>query len=229
LHGTLCNLGNLLSHTRRARQLVNHLDANERGVHVQHHETLRASIHAFPLQRHVKRRVHRNCQQRPLEVLTISRRRQAGHDLDGRQVPLGQSGDLLDVGTLGRQRRSNGVNVAGAKCARDGGDDVTRSLDASCLSCRIHGRDHGFEIQIHVQLLGGEQELLENVARSRQAHQQAQGELPLHDDLLDVVKGRALFRQNPGEGGGDAGAIRPRHGHQDAIDVALGCHPSSLA
>ena len=67
------------------------------------------------------------------------------------------------------------------------------------------------------ELLGREQQLLEHVARLGDADQQAQRQLPLDDDLLDVVQRRPLLRQDAGQGRGDAGAVGTGHGDEDAI------------
>ena len=45
--------------------------------------------------------------------------------------------------------------------------------------------------------LGREQQLLEHVARPRDADQQAERELPLHDDLLDVVRAALVSARMP--------------------------------
>ena len=157
--------------------------------------------------------------------LSRAGRQQRVH-LDRRQRRLRQAGDLLDVGPLRRQRRREGVQVPRAERGPDRGDHVA---PPGRPRPRPHAPDRRLaldrlEVELHLQLLGGEEQLLQHVAGVRQTHQQAQRELPLHHDLLDVVQDRALLGEDPGQRGGDAGAVRPGHGHR-----ARGCFESSFS
>jgi peptide-methionine (R)-S-oxide reductase len=98
----------------------------------------------------------------------------------------------------------------------DGGDDVAARFVQRRGGPRVAGR-HRLEVQVHAQLLRREQQLLQHVARLGHVHQQAQRQLPLHDDLLDVVQRRALLRQDPGQRRRDAGAVGPRDGDEDTV------------
>ena len=88
----------------------------------------------------------------------------------------------------------------------DGGDDVALRQAAGAPARRAASARHRLEVQLHAQLLGGEQQLLEHVAGARQVDQQAQGELPLHHHLLDVGQDGALLGQDAGQRGGHARA-----------------------
>jgi len=77
---------------------------------------------------------------------------------------------------------------------------------------------HGLEVEVHAELARREQELLEEIAVAGDADQQAQRELSLHDDLLDVVEDGVLLGEDAGEGGRDARAVGPGHGDEDAFD-----------
>ena len=76
---------------------------------------------------------------------------------------------------------------------RDGGDDVALGPGRGLAVAPRRSPRHRLEVQLHAQLLGGEQQLLEHVARARQIDQQAQGQLPLHHHLLDVGAATAPF------------------------------------
>ena len=111
-------------------------------------------------------------------------------------VFLRQPPDLLDVGALGGERRRDRVQVRRAQRRPDGGDDVAAPVAGvgAARAVAVGGRDR-LEVQLHAQLLGREQQLLEHVARLRDADQQAQRELSLHHHLLDVVQRGALLRR----------------------------------
>ena len=188
-----------------ARQLVDDLDPDQRRVHVQHDQPLGATEQALALQGDVEPGRRRHRQQRALQRLAVALRRQQRVNLDRGQRVLGQAADLLDVRPLRRQRRRQRVQVGRAQRGADGRDDVAPAL-AACRRLRLVAA-HGLEVQLHLELLGGEQQLLEDVARLGDADQQAQRQLPLDDDLLDVVQGCPLLRQDAGQGCGDPGAI----------------------
>ena len=159
-------------------------------------------------------------EQRALEHLAVAVGRQERVDLDRGQRVLRQAADLLDVGPLGGQRRGDGVQVRRAQRRADRGDDVAPPLGFGRRRRGVGG--DRLEVELHLQLLGGEQQLLEHVARLGDADQQAERELPLHHHLLDVVQGRALLRQDAGQRGGDAGAIGAGDGDEDAVGCQSG-------
>ena len=109
------------------------------------------------------------------------------------------------------------MKVGRAQRRADGGDDVAPALRPGWHGGFGGGAGNGFEIQLHAELLGREQELLEHVARLGNSDQEAQRELSLHDHLLDVLQRRPLLRQDAGQGGRDAGAIRAGDGDENAV------------
>jgi hypothetical protein len=140
-------------------------------------------------------------------------------DLDRGQRVLRQPADLLDVRPFAGQRRCQRVQVGGAQRRANRGDDVAAPLRRAGPGFARRDR---LEVELHAQLLGREQELLEHVPGLGDAHQQTERQLALDDDLLDVVQGRPLLGQDAGQGGGDPGAVGTSDGYEDAIISTVG-------
>ncbi len=217
LHGALGDARHLLAYPVRARQLVDDLDADERGVHVHHHQPLAAPVEALALQRHVEGAGgHGQLQQRALELLGVALRRQGNADLDGAEFRSDRRSMRSMLAPCARQTLGHGVQLARAQGAPHSGDDMAAEGRSSGGR-----RIHRLEVQRHAQLLGREEQLLEDAARLGQAHQQAQGELALHHHLLDVEQLRAHLGEDAGQARGDAGLVLPGDGDEDGVLGAL--------
>ena len=119
------------------------------------------------------------------------------------------------------------MQMIGAQRSADGGDHVPPARFPDDRAARTGHVTDRLEVELHPQLLGGEQQLLQDVSRVGQPDQQAQRQLALHDHLLDVVQRRALLGQDAGQRRRDSRAVASGHGDQHPV-VGVGQNVGSL-
>ncbi len=165
--------GHLLSHAVRPRQLVDHLDADERRVHVHHDQPLAAAQQRLALQGAVERSLARRRQECALKPRRISVRRQRDGQLDGLKAAFAEPVDALDVRAVGRQHFRHRLQRRGPHAARDDGERVTLARLAG-----IAGQPAVFQLQ--AQRLGGEEQLLDEEIDGSRFDRESQHEKSLH-------------------------------------------------
>src|SRR5262249_23701953 len=101
-HGPLGDLGYFRNHTGVPRQLVDHLDTDQGGIHVHHHEALGATVKSFTLEANVERPSLSDLEERTLQNLGIAAYRQEAVKLHRGERVFRELEDLLDVGFLAR-------------------------------------------------------------------------------------------------------------------------------
>ena len=235
-HRRLGDRRHLLADPGRPRQLVDHLDLDERRVHVEDDEAPVAPKEVVRLEGHVHLLGPADLEQvvaQPREVggLPPQGELDAGPPV-GVGLPQGEAarepGDAVDVDPVGGDDAGDAGEYAGAQLAPEQGHDVAGlplQADPLLVGLLVDRR----EVNAEPQLVRLEEQVLQHRAGAggrRQLQQHAEGEVVVDHRLADVQYVDGVVRQHVGQCGRQAGVVLARHVEQDDLSRQSGPSPS---